>query len=495
MQAAKAYTLDPLAVSMIEVRPMKRWIRAICAIVFCTASFADARTAFAGSAAATPPATTVAAPGIIAQIDLVGPIGPATAEYFDHATRHAEIDGAAAIVLRLDTPGGLADSMRQIITRILSSKIPVLGYVGPDGARAASAGTYILYASHVAAMAPATHLGAATPVSLGGPMPTPAESPSGLPEKKDAPGTEAKPADSEAAKGNAGERKALNDSIAYIRTLAQLRGRNAEWAEAAVRDAATLTASEALQQHVIEIIAADVPALLAQANGRQVKINGEQQTLQLAGASIRAYAPNWRSRFLGIITNPTFAYLLLLAGIYGIFLEAWNPGAFVPGVVGGICLLIGLYALQLLPVNYAGLALMALGIGLLVAEALSPSIGIFGIGGLIAFVFGSILLFDNDVPGYEVNLGVIAGIAAGAVALLALTVGLVLRSRRAPRFSGDELLREARGEMIGALAAGEEGWARVIGERWRVRSDLAIAAGAPVRVIKREGIILWVKPE
>ncbi len=490
MRAGKAYTLNPLAISTPEVRRMKQWIRKICAIAFCAASVVGASAAFANSAAA-----PSAAAGMVAQIDLVGPIGPATAEYFEQAAGHAEADGAVAIVLRLDTPGGLADSMRQIITRILSSKIPVLGYVGPEGARAASAGTYILYASHVAAMAPATHLGAATPVSLGGPMPTPAESPSSLPEKKDAPGSEAKPDDTEAAKGNAGERKALNDSIAYIRTLAQLRGRNVEWAEAAVREAATLTDREALEQHVIEIIAADVPALLAQANGRQITINGEQRTLHLADASIRTYAPNWRSRFLGIITNPTFAYLLLLAGIYGIFLEAWNPGAFVPGVVGGICLLIGLYALQLLPVNYAGLALMALGIGLLVAEALSPSIGIFGIGGLIAFVFGSVLLFDTDVPGYEVNMGVIAGIATGAVGLLALTLALVMRSRRAPRFSGDALLREASGELLDALAAGGEGWAKVLGERWRVRSDVDMPAGARVRVLDREGIVLRVKPE
>lgn len=472
---------------------MKRWIQSACASVLFGATIVAAPAAFADAPAARSPAPAV--PATVAQIDLAGPIGPATAEYFEQAAQHAEADGAVAIVLRLDTPGGLADSMRQIITRILASKIPVLGYVGPDGARAASAGTYILYASHVAAMAPATHLGAATPVSLGGPMPTPAESPSGLPEKKDAPETEARPADAEAAKGNAGERKALNDSIAYIRTLAQLRGRNAEWAEAAVRDAATLTASEALERKVIEIIAADVPALLAQADGRQIRINDEQRTLQLAGASIRTYAPNWRSRFLGIITNPTFAYLLLLAGIYGIFLEAWNPGAFVPGVVGGICLLIGLYALQLLPVNYAGLALMALGIGLLVAEALSPSIGIFGIGGLIAFVFGSVLLFDTDVPGYEVNIGVIVGIATGAVVLLALTLALVLRSRRAPRFSGDDLMREARGEMLDALDVGTEGWAKVLGERWRVRSDVAIPAGARVRVLDREGIVLRVKPE
>jgi membrane-bound serine protease (ClpP class) len=434
-------------------------------------------------------ATSTQAAGVVAQIELDGPIGPAAAEYFDQAVRRAATDGAVAIVLRLDTPGGLADSMRQIIARILASKVPVLGYVAPGGARAASAGTYILYACQIAAMAPATHLGAATPVSLGDLMPTPPDEKSD-PSKKSG---NAEPADKPGADAEA--RKVLNDAIAYIRSLAQLRGRNAEWAEAAVRGAATLTASEALEKHVIDFIAADTPSLLAQADSRQVHVGEQVVTLRLKDVSLREYAPNWRTRFLAIITNPTFAYLLLLAGIYGLVLEAFHPGALLPGIVGGICLLIGLYALQMLPVNYAGLALMALGVGLLVAEAITPSVGAFGVGGVIAFVIGSILLFDTGVPGYEVNLGVIAGIALCAAALLALILWLVMHARRAPRISGDEQMREANGELIDAVSAGGEAWARVLGERWRVRCEVSLPAGTRVRIVRREGLLLWVAPE
>lgn len=463
---------------------MTRWMLAACVIVSCTASAARATTAATAEAAqgASTPTT-----GIVAEITLDGPIGPAAAEYFDQASSRAAADSAVAIVLRLDTPGGLADSMRDIITRILASKVPVLGYVAPGGARAASAGTYILYACQIAAMAPATHLGAATPVSLGGLLPKQPDEKSDPSKKSDK--------DEPTGKSDAEEQKVMNDAIAYIRSLAQLRGRNAEWAEAAVRGAATLTASEALEKRVIDFVAADVPTLLTQADGRQVRVGEQAVTLRLKDLSVREYAPNWRTRFLAIITNPTIAYLLLLAGIYGLVLEAFHPGAMLPGIAGGICLLIGLYALQLLPVNYAGLALMALGIGLLVAEAITPTVGAFGVGGVIAFVVGSILLFDTGVPGYEVNLGVITGIAVCAAALLALILWLVMRSRRAPRFSGDAQMLDADGELLDAVSAGGEAWARVHGERWRVRSEVSLPAGASVRVVRRQGLLLWVAPE
>ena len=458
-----------------------------CVVVSCAVSVACA-TAVA-TAPETSPVASTPTMGVVAQIALDGPIGPAAAEYFDQASSRAAADGAVAIVLRLDTPGGLADSMREIITRILASKVPVLGYVAPGGARAASAGTYILYACQVAAMAPATHLGAATPVSLGDLMPK-------QPDEKSNPSKESdKDVPTGKSDADAEDRKVMNDAIAYIRSLAQLRGRNAEWAEAAVRGAATLTASEALEKHVIDLVAADVPTLLAQADGRQVRVGEKAVTLRLKDLSVREYAPNWRTRFLAIITNPTIAYLLLLAGIYGLVLEAFHPGAMLPGIAGGICLLIGLYALQLLPVNYAGLALMALGIGLLVAEAITPTVGAFGVGGVIAFVVGSILLFDTGVPGYEVNLGVITGIAVCAIALLALILWLVMRSRRAPRFSGDAQMLDADGELLGAVSAGGETWARVQGERWRVRSEVSLPAGASVRVVRRQGLLLWVAPE
>jgi membrane-bound serine protease (ClpP class) len=450
------------------------------------------------AAGATEPAAPVQAAGLIAQIELDGPIGPAAAEYFDQASSRAATDGAVAIVLRLDTPGGLADSMRQIITTILASKVPVLGYVAPGGARAASAGTYILYACHITAMAPATHLGAATPVSLGGPTSMPS-SPLGdrsdQPKKTDKSDKDDKAAPAEPPENDAESRKVLNDAIAYIRSLAQLRGHNVEWAEAAVRGAATLTANEALEKHVIDFVAADVPGLLAQADGREVHIGERTVTLQLKGLQVSEYTPNGRARFLMIVTNPIIAYLLLLAGIYGIALEAFHPGTWLPGIVGSICLLIGLYALQLLPVNYAGLALMALGIGLLVAEFFVPTVGALGVGGIIAFVFGSILLFNTGVPGYEINLGVIAGIATCAAALLALMLWLVMRSRRAPRVSGDDYMLEARGELLEAVTAGGETWARVRGERWRVNCAVSLPAGARVRVVRREGLLLWVEPK
>jgi membrane-bound serine protease (ClpP class) len=425
--------------------------------------------------------------GMVAQIALDGPIGPAAAEYFDDASQRAVADGATAIVLRLDTPGGLAESMRQIIASMLACKLPVLVYVAPSGARAASAGTYILYAGQVAAMAPATHLGAATPVSLGGVTP--------MPDAANKPAAASSSAEDQPAEGvDAESRKVLNDSIATIRSLAQLRGRNASWAEQAVRGAATLTAGEAAQQHVIDFVATDVADLLAKANGRRVQVSGRSVTLQLKGASVRDYAPGARTRFLAVITNPTIAYLLLLAGIFGLLLEALHPGAMLPGIVGGICLLIGLYALQLLPVNYAGLALMALGIGLLVAEAVNPSVGALGAGGLVAFVIGSVMLMRTGVPGYGVNLGVIGGLATGAAALLALIVWLVFRSRRAHQVNGDAAMFTEVGELLEPVRAGGEAWAMLRGERWRVRCDHALPAGARVRVLQRQGLLLWIEP-
>ncbi len=458
-------------------------------------------------------ASAPATPGLVAQIDLDGPIGPAAAEYFEQALAHAQADGAVAVVLRLDTPGGLSESMRQIINSILAARVPVLGYVAPEGARAASAGTYILYACQLAAMAPATHLGAATPVALGGttPMPAPlrthanpaaSEPPathSGK-EKPDHSGSESTSpgnAGTSAASGggDAESHKVLNDAIAYIRSLAQLRKRNADWAEQAVRGAATLTADEALQKHVIDFVASDTADFLHQADGHSTQVGARSVVLHFAGASVRTYSPNWRTSFLGVVTNPLIAYILLLAGIYGLVLEAFHPGAMLPGISGGICLLIGLYALQLLPVDYAGLALMALGVGMLIAEAFTPTYGALGVGGVIAFVFGSIMLFDTDVPGYGINMGVIGGIAFCAFLLLGLILWLVLRSRRAHGIGGDRRLLDATGKLLEPIAADGEAQAVLDGELWRVRSATALPAGARIRVARREGLLLWIKPE
>jgi membrane-bound serine protease (ClpP class) len=455
---------------------MVRWLCFCGVLVHCAM---PARAALAAAA------TTGERSAVVAQLTLDGPIGPAAAEYFDDASSRAVASGAVAIVLRLDTPGGLAESMRQIITRMLACPIPILVYVAPEGARAASAGAYILYAGQIAAMAPATHVGAATPVSLGGSTP--------LPVPKDNQPA-ASPATHPTEQSDAESQKVLNDSIAYIRSLAQLRGRDAQWAEQAVRGAATLTANEAAQQHVIDFVATSLPELLAKASGRKVQVGDRTVTLQLEGASLRDYPPGARSQFLGIITNPAIAYMLLLAGIAGLFLEVTHPGVFLPGIAGGICLLVGLYALQLLPVSYAGLALMALGIGLLAAEAVLPTVGALGIGGVIAFVVGSVMLMKTGVPGYGVNLGIIAAITVCAAGSMALIVRAVFRARRARQFIGDEALLNERVELLEPIAAGSEGWASVRGERWRVRSECALPAGAGARITQRQGLVLWVAP-
>jgi membrane-bound serine protease (ClpP class) len=420
----------------------------------------------------------------VAEVSVEGPIGPAAAEYFENATSRAAKAGADAIILRLDTPGGLSQSMRSIVSTILASKLPVLCYVSPDGARAASAGTYIMYACQVSAMAPATHLGAATPVSLSGGTRMPAQRPANA---------AAQPAGSQSA-GDAESNKVLNDAVAYIRSLAQLRGRNAEWAEQAVRGAATITASEAVKSGVVDFVASDAGDLLQQASGRQVRVGERSVVLALANQPVRAYAPNWRTGFLSIVTTPTIAYVLLLAGLFGLIIEAFHPGFWFPGIAGAISLLTGMYALQMLPVNYAGLALMTLGVGLLIAELVSPSLGVMGVGGVIAFVLGSVMLMNTNVPGYTVNLGVIAGIAFAAIAVIATIVWLVMRARRSAALGLSEMVGNT-GQMLDATNPAGEGWAQVNGERWKVLAATPIPANTNVRVVRRDGLVLWVIPE
>jgi membrane-bound serine protease (ClpP class) len=500
---------------------MMRWKQAAGGIVAFAAMVAIGAAAepvmaqTAQPVAAARPGSAAQRAHFVAEISLDGPIGPAAAEYFEDAAKRAVSEGASAIILRLDTPGGLSESMRRIVSSVLASRVPVLCYVAPGGARAASAGTYILYACQIAAMAPATHLGAATPVALGRPTPMPA--PSGRDAAKPAlPGVAAdtiadsatdsatdaatgaaqeKAAPAPRQRGDAESNKVLNDAVAYIRSLAQLRGRNAEWAEQAVRGAATLTASEAAERHVIDFVALDAADVLKQASGRQVRVGEQTVTLAFPNNSVRDYAPNWRTNFLAIITNPTIAYVLLLAGIYGLILEAFHPGALLPGIGGVICLLIGMYALQMLPVNYAGLALMAVGVGLLIAEMVSPTIGVIGVGGVISFVLGSILLFNTNVPGYAVNLGVIAGIAFAAIGVLAMILWLVMRSRRANEIESDLQMVGASGQLLQPTDERGEGWAQIYGERWQVLSDAPLPAGTSVRVVRRDGLLLWVIPD
>jgi len=392
-------------------------------------------------------------------IDVRGAIGPAAADHMVRGLERAQEAGAELAILRIDTPGGLDISMREMIKSVLAAQLPVVGYVAPSGARAASAGTYLLYATHIAAMAPGTNLGAATPVQIGG-MP---ELPGGKPEVGE--GDSARP-------GSAMEHKIINDAVAYIQSLAQLRGRNAQWAESAVREGASLSAEDALQQGVIDLMAGSVPNLLVQLNGREVEVAGVKRTLATAAMAVYEYPVDWRSEFLAVITDPNIAYVLMLVGIYGLIIEFYHPGVGVPGVLGAVCLLLALYAFQLLPVSYTGLALIVLGIGLMTAEAFTPGIGILGLGGVVAFTVGSIMLMDTELPAYQIAMPVIAAFAAVSVAVLVFALGMVMRARH-------QVVRTGIEHLIGMVATVESvndgvAWARLDGELWEVTCPEAL---------------------
>lgn len=434
------------------------------------------------------------AEGGVALITIQDAIGPATSGYFDKAHRRAVESGASLAVLQIDTPGGLDSAMRDIIKTILNSPIPVACFVSPGGARAASAGTYILYACHVAAMAPATNLGAATPVPVGGSAPLPGmpDKPEGKEKDRHGAGPGAAPAAGDKPPADAMQTKVVNDAVAYIRSLAEKRGRNADWAERAVREGASLSADRALELKVIDLIANDVDDLLRKIDGRTVTTTAGELALKTAGAAVEKFEPDWRMKFLAIVTNPTVAYVLLLIGIYGLLLEGYHPGAILPGVTGAICLLLALFAFQVLPVNYVGLALILLGVVLMIAEAFAPSFGVMGIGGLVAFVFGSIMLMDIDVPGYGVNRGVILGIAATGAAVLGVTLYLIWRARGAPVVTGDQTLLGHTVEVLEPIE--HEGWAWIAGERWRVRTQVPLKAGDRPLVKAMDGLTLIVEP-
>lgn len=401
-----------------------------------------------------------------------GAIGPASADYLLRGLERAQREQARLVVLQLDTPGGLDSSMRQMIKAILASPVPVATFVAPDGARAASAGTYLLYASHVAAMAPASHLGAATPVAIGIGGGSPGPPASGAPDAMGA--------------------KRLSDAVAYIRSLAQLRGRNADWAEKAVREAASLASHEALKQHVVDLIARDIPDLLAQAEGRSVQVAGQARRLELAGAQLVVLEGDWRNRLLATIADPSLALILLMLGVYGLLFEFMNPGYVVPGVVGGICLLLALFALQMLPVNYAGLALIVLGLGFLVAEAFMPSFGMLGLGGIVAFAFGALLLIDSSDPAWGVPHSLIAVLTLVSAAFVLGVATMAARARRRRVVSGQEDMVGAAGELL--EYADGRGWARVRGELWAVRGPQGLQPGQQVQVQSSEGTTLQVVP-
>ena len=404
-----------------------------------------------------------------------GAIGPASANFFVRTVKHAQERHAVALVVELDTPGGLDTAMREMIQAILSSTVPVLIYVSPSGARAASAGTYLLYASHVAAMAPGTNLGAATPINIGMPDKTPS---SESPEKSD---------DSDL------HHKIVNDAVAYIRALAELRGRNADWAESAVRTAASLSATQALRERVIDLMATDVADLLRQAEGRQVTIGDKKVELHTAGITLERVETDWRTHFLAVITDPNIAYLLLLIGLFGLMIEAYSPGVVLPGVVGAISLLLALFAFQALPVNYAGLALIVLGVMLMVGEAFVPSFGSLGLGGITAFVLGSIMLMDTDVPGFTVAWQFIGSIAlVGALVLLMIMV-LFVRARRRTVATGHEQLLHEPAQAVADFE--REGMVRAHGELWQAISSRPVHTGQRLRVVKVDGLTLYVEPD
>ena len=438
-------------------------------------------------------------------VELEGAIGPASGDYFVRTLERAGTEDVDLLVLRLDTPGGLDKSMRDMVKAILASRVPVATYVAPNGSRAASAGTYIMYASHIAAMAPATNIGSSTPVSIGGgsPLPFPTPTPAAPSEEEDAASgdaeedeesSEADDEEAPAGGGGAMDRKVVNDAVAYIKGLAELRGRNVEWAEATVREAANLTATEALEAGVIDVVAEDIPTLLAAVDGRSVNADGVDVTVTTSEPNIEYIEPDWRYELLGVITDPNVAYILLMIGIYGLIFEFYNPGVGIGAVVGVICLLLGAFALQMLPINYAGLALIVVGIGLLAAEAFTPSFGLFGVGGGVAFVAGSIILMDTDLPAYQLSLPIIAAATVFSVLILVFALGAAVRARRLRAATGRESMVGGTGRVVAEFSG--EGRVSAFGEVWQARgaADVVFAANSRVAITGVDGLWLLVAP-
>ena len=423
--------------------------------------------------------------GSIVQLSVEDAVGPATDDYIKRSLEAAAESNAELVIIQMDTPGGLDSAMREIIKNIASSTVPIATYVAPTGARAASAGTYILFASHIAAMAPGTNLGAATPVKIGGISP-----PAPPRREKD------KSDKDDQAAGDTSEdamqKKLINDAVAYIRSLAELHGRNQEWAEKAVRESASLPASEALKLNVIDIVATSTVDLLKQIDGREVSIHGQKRTLNTSGLPLIQIDPDWRSRLLSVITNPNIAYILMIIGIYGLIFELANPGAIFPGTIGAICLLLALYAFQLLPINYAGMGLILLGVALMVAEAFEPSFGVLGIGGVIAFVIGSIILMDTEAPGFGIDISVIITFAFTSALIFIFVIGMAFKARRRPVVSGLE-------EMIGGTAIvindfDDKGTVTIHSEKWQAVSNEPLHKDQQVKVIDVKGLTLQVEP-
>ncbi|MAZ69861.1 MAG: serine protease [Porticoccus sp.] len=419
-------------------------------------------------------------------IDIEGAIGPATADHMERSMEKAITAEAGMIVLRIDTPGGLDMAMREMIKVILASPLPVIGYVSPSGARAASAGTYLLYATHLAAMAPGTNLGAATPVQLGGGSPGLPSMPGKDDAKDGKSGGESKENTEAAPAGDAMERKVVNDAVAYIRSLAQLRSRNGDWAERAVREGVSLSANDALGQGVIELVADSMENLLTQLDDRQVTLDKKSVTLSTAGETVHYQSVDWHSEFLAVITNPNIAYILLMVGIYGLIIEFYNPGIGLPGIVGAASLLIAMYALQMLPISYAGMGLILLGIALMTAEAFAPSFGLMGISGAITFLTGSIMLMDTNLPAYQIALPMIIALTVFSLGLLVFALSMLVKARHRKVVTGTE-------HLIGSMATvgrvdGVNAWVWLEGELWHARSESPLQLNEQVRVTAIDGL-------
>ncbi|ESW72924.1 serine protease [Mesorhizobium sp. LSJC280B00] len=441
--------------------------------------------AFVAVAAVCPSSATGEADGrekIVLRVEIDGAIGPANARQLEEALAVAADRNAQALILQMDTPGGLVTSMREMIAGILASPVPVIGYVAPAGGHAASAGTYILYATHLAAMAPGTNLGAATPIEMGGPLPS---FPGG---KNDGP--EADKDKKNAPAGDAMIAKATNDAVALIRSLAELRGRNAEWGEKAVREAASLSAGAALQQHVIDFVARDTTELLQLADGRTVEIAGKKEALATKGLPVETLEPGWLIRLLAVITDPNIAVILMLVGVYGLVFEFTSPGAVAPGVIGTICLLLGLYALNLLPISYAGLALMLLGIIFLVVEALNPTV-VLGLGGVAAFLLGAAMLLRIEGPGFEMSWAVIGTAAVLTLGLALLTGSYLWAARKNVPRVGAQAMQGLPAEVLDWQ--GSEGHVLARGERWRAKADEPLAVGDSVEVADVRDLVLTIR--
>lgn len=408
-------------------------------------------------------------------------INPVTASYIINAIDKAYDDAAECLIIELDTPGGLLTSTRLIVKKIMSAKVPVVVYIYPSGSRAGSAGVFITYASHIAAMAPSTNIGAAHPVEMGGGRSI-WDRMKRMREKE-----------TEKFEPDIMENKILQDTTAFIRTLAKERGRNVEWAEKSVTQSASITEEEALTTNVIEIIAEDEKDLLEKLNGRVVNIDNSTRVLNTKGAIIKYIDMNFRERFLNVLANPNIAYILMILGFYGLLFEVTHPGIGVPGIVGAICLILSFFSMQMLSTNYAGLALIILGIILFIAEVMAPGFGLLTLGGMTCMILGSLILFESSYEIMRVSMNLVIGFTLATAAITIVLIRSVVVSHKKKVISGVEGLIGGIGYVQSDILKGKEGKVFVHGEIWDAVSEEDIEKGEKIEVINVNGMVLEVK--